>query len=169
MASNLAATRKPGTGYTDAQKQDALILYLALGSLSAASDRTGVSRETLAKWRDADPQRMDNLRENYKAQLDKYATNTLRAQNTEMLSIRQQLIDRMKQEIMDLSPDRIPEAIGRITLAYAQGFDKLRLAEGNPTSINEVRPVADIAKELEEVLKKADVDSTAIEDTEKAT
>lgn len=158
------------TPYTDAEKQDALVLWLAWGSAARVSRHSGVARETLKKWKEEDPVRWEKLKETYKSQLDSAAINTMRTQNAEMLEIRQQLIDRMAAEIPKLSPDRIPEAIGRITLAFAQSYDKLRLGEDKPTATIEYRPAKEIAREFETLLKDS-IEGTAVElpeSTEKA-
>lgn len=139
--------------YTDAEKEEVLATYVVFGSMQQAAKRHGVSTPTIKKWIDDDPLRMDRIRQANRSVMDKQMIESLRGQNTELLDLRQDLIDKMRKDMGKIPPERLPEALGRLTLALAQSVDKQRLLEDKPTSIAENRSASEIIGDLREIIE----------------
>jgi transposase-like protein len=157
------AETKPARRYTPEDKRRGLIALLVAGNGNAASEQTGIPRQTLENWRNTETELYAKLSQEHGQLIDHAITAQVREAVVTYGQIERQLQERALDNITRIDARDLPAALKNISAAKAQSTDKLLLLTGRATDRIEHVDARDLLADIRKIVQPYAIDSTAQE------
>lgn len=155
VQSNITTNTSP---YSDEQRREAVIHYLASGKYSITAKRTGIPITTICYWRNSDW--WDDVAASVRAGLEDESRAKLQAITHKALDSAIDRLDNGETYVSKGEQIRVPVKARDAMLIAAMAYDKLRLSLNLPGRITDTGRVDSLADQLAKL--SAQVNATVV-------
>lgn len=138
----------PARRYADHEIKVGLAALLYAGTLTKASEQTGIPKTTLKYWRDTKPEMWSEVQTQIAPKLDKLVLDQARELAVTWAELETQVAQHLAEALPRLDSRDIPAAARNISTARAISVDKLNILSGRPTAIVEHRSTTELVSHL---------------------